>query len=73
MARTQADIRTTFLGSIIRFDALTNKGRAWCKHHRLNDAPLVAEHRYGLDIITAMTAYGLRVQDSATKRFAELP
>ena len=64
-----ADVTTTFLGSIISFHAETARGEWWMRKY-VGDGATIAEHRCGIDIIRGMVAAGLRVQDTASKRFA---
>lgn len=69
----RSDIVATNLGTIITLEGVSNRGRLWLKSNVQNE-PLglnvIAEHRYGIDIIVGAKADGLRVRDSRTGRFA---
>ena len=68
---THTDIITTNLGSIIRIDADSTRGRHWMLAHITGDERIEAtkgayalcEHRCGIDILVAAIAAGLRVRD----------
>ena len=69
MTTPQADIVTSFYGSIVTFDPQTAKGRRWLTRNIGHER--MAEHRYGIDIIHGAINDGLRVQDAQSGRIAE--
>lgn len=72
---TNPDLLTTNHGTIIWIGPLTARGRSWMyrhvpESHRAINRAVNAEHRYGIDILTAAIADGLTLQDNTTKRTA---
>lgn len=73
------DVIAHNLGSIIRIDAATTRARRWMLRHLRADeriqatrgAYTLAEHRQGIDIVSAAIAGGLNIQDAATGRIAK--
>ncbi len=74
MKTRQSDIRSTNLGTIISLDALSQKGSLWLRRHVPDARPygwhIDCEHRCGIDILQAMLAGGLVLEDSTTGRQA---
>jgi hypothetical protein len=75
MAETsrKSDIRSTNLGTIISFQAVTAKGSRWLRRHVPDARPywhIDCDHRCGIDILEAMLAAGLVLEDARTGRQA---
>lgn len=66
------DLLSTFHGSIISIDAETPRGRRWLERHVPDQehGHVIAEHRYGVDILTGALSAGLRLKDTTTGRIA---
>jgi len=76
-AASVADLESTNLGTIITITALTDRGRRWLHQHvqggRVvggSTSPLDCDHRYGIDILHAALAAGLRLRDTGTGQLA---
>lgn len=67
------DILSTNHGTIIEMHANTARGRRWIrKHvHGQQQGHVMAEHRYGVDILVGALAAGLRLQDTTTEQIAK--
>ncbi len=62
----KADIISTYLGSIICFEAGTKRGRKWLTANVLPDVQIVCDHRFAIDILQSALHDGMRIQDSTT-------
>jgi len=72
---TKADIVTSNEGSLWIFLSKTRRGRNWLTRNVADseNGVAIAEHRYGFDIALGALNDGLRLQDTATGRFASSP
>ncbi len=74
MKTPKPDIVSTNLGTIISLEALTRKGSLWLRRNVPDARPygwrINCEHRCGIDILEAMLAAGLVLEDAATGRQA---
>jgi hypothetical protein len=75
-AAAPADVLTTFTGSLITIEPLTDRGRTWLADNvdsveATNGRPFHCEHTQGMEIIEGALYAGLKVKDSTTDRIAQ--
>lgn len=67
------DIYSTNFGSIIRIEPVTVRARRWFDRHvesAPDGTPCDCDHRYGVELLIAARQAGLRLQDTASGRYA---